>query len=131
MRIRLTILIVTACLWSSGLALAQSAASTAGPTSRDGGLRRSIHLDHGDEARYERYRDLRSGAATHIDLDKDTSKYLFNVNVDNAGYRDQRYSANYDANGKVRLAFGWDSIPLNYSYISSTPGGSVKSGVDA
>jgi len=121
MRIRLTILIVTACLWSSGLALAQSAASTAGPTSGTVDFGGRFTSTTGDEARYERYRDLRSGAATHIDLDKDTSKYLFNVNVDNAGYRDQRYSANYDANGKVRLAFGWDSIPLNYSYISSTP----------
>ena len=121
MRIRLTILIVTFFLWSSGLALAQSTPSAGAGTSGSIDFGGRFTSTTGDEARYERYRDLRNGATTRIDFNKDTSKYLLNVRVDNAGYRDQRYSADYDANGKVRLAFGWDSIPLNYSYISSTP----------
>ena len=79
MRIRLTILIVSFFLGSSGLALAQSLPSAIeGATgSMDfGGRFTSVT---GDEARYERYRDLRDGAATDIDLGKDTSKYLFNL----------------------------------------------------
>jgi Protein of unknown function (DUF3374). len=121
MRITLTILIISFFLGSSSLALAQSTTPGGARTTGSVDFGGRFTSTTGDEARYERYRDLRNGATSHIEVRKDTSKYLFNVRVDNAGYRDQRYGADYDANGKVRLAFGWDSIPLNYSYISSTP----------
>jgi MtrB/PioB family decaheme-associated outer membrane protein len=121
MRIRLTILIVSCVLWSAALARAQSPPAVEGATTGSvdfGGRFTSVD---GDEARYERYRDLRDGVTSNIELGKNTSKYFANVDASNIGYRDQRYRADYDSNGKMRLAFGWDSIPLNYSYISSTP----------
>ncbi len=75
----------------------------------------------GDKARYQRYSDLRNGAATRFTVGKETSQYVFSAAVENVGYRDQRYLANFDHNGRVKMAFMWDSIPLNYSYASSTP----------
>ncbi len=75
----------------------------------------------GDAARYERYSDLRDGASTRFTFSKETDQYVFTAKLENIGYRDQRYQANYDHNGRVTLAFMWDSIPLNYSYSSLTP----------
>jgi MtrB/PioB family decaheme-associated outer membrane protein len=69
----------------------------------------------GDEARFERYRDLRPGAATLFGMDKNTDKYRFGANAYNVGYRDQRYSADYTSS-KVTLSGLYDSIPLNYFY---------------
>ena len=69
----------------------------------------------GDEARFERYRDLRPGAATVFGMDKNTEKYRFGANAYNVGYRDQRYSADY-ISSKITLSAVYDSTPLNYFY---------------
>ncbi len=69
----------------------------------------------GDEARFERYRDLRPGASTLLEWTKNTEQYRFNFGASNIGYRDQRYSADYD-NGKLKVSGVYDSIPLNYLY---------------
>ena len=69
----------------------------------------------GDEARFERYRDLRPGATTFFEMNKDTDKYRFEAKASNMGYRDQRYSAEY-TNGKFTMSGVYDSIPLNYLY---------------
>jgi hypothetical protein len=69
----------------------------------------------GDEARYERYRDLRSGAATRFTMGRSTDQYRFNAAFSNAGYRDQQYSAEY-SNAKLTLSGLYDGIPLNYYY---------------
>lgn len=69
----------------------------------------------GDEARFERYRDLRPGANTFFELNKDTDTYRFGAKATNMGYRDQRYMADY-TNGKFTLSGMYDSIPLNYLY---------------
>ena len=74
----------------------------------------------GDGARYERYGDLRDGAYSKISLGKKTDRYLFDVRATNLGYRDQRYSA-YFTGSKVKFTGLWDSTPLNYTYLSSTP----------
>ena len=69
----------------------------------------------GDEARYERYRDLRNGAATFFAMEKNTDQYRFNANFSNVGYRDQQYAASY-MNAKVTLSGLYTGIPLNYLY---------------
>jgi MtrB/PioB family decaheme-associated outer membrane protein len=69
----------------------------------------------GDEARFERYRDLRPGAATLLDWTKRTDQFRFNFGASNIGYRDQRYAADYDT-GKLQVSGVYDSIPLNYLY---------------
>ncbi len=82
----------------------------------------------GDEARFERYRDLRTGLFTNLSLDKATDTYLLNIKAENIGYNDQAYDGLY-RNGKLKATFSWNSTPLNYSYESMTPySGPVISG---
>lgn len=69
----------------------------------------------GDEARFERYRDLRPGATTFFEIKKDTANYRFDAHASNVGYRDQRYAAEY-TNGTFTMSGLYDSIPLNYLY---------------
>ena len=74
----------------------------------------------GDVARYERYRDDRDGVYTAFGYARQTDTIVASASVSNAGYRDQFYNAEYN-NGRLR-AFGlWNSIPTNYSYLTSTP----------
>jgi hypothetical protein len=74
----------------------------------------------GDEARYERYRDLRNGLYTNIAFGKQTDTYLYDLTAKNIGYHDQNYAFNYQ-NSKMKFSFLWDSIPLNYCYNCLTP----------
>ncbi len=74
----------------------------------------------GDEARFERYRDLRNGAPARLTISRETSSWIFGARAENAGYRDQRYNANY-MSSKVKALSQWDSIPLNYSYLAQVP----------
>jgi hypothetical protein len=69
----------------------------------------------GDEARYERYRDLRPGASTLFTWNKNTERYRFGATASNIGYRDQRYTGDF-YNDKVTFSGIFDSIPLNYLY---------------
>ncbi len=73
-----------------------------------------------DGARYERYRDLRSGAASRFLFGKETEKYFFDASATNVGYRDQRYVLDYDRS-KIDFNFLWDSIPTNFSYLTVSP----------
>ena len=74
----------------------------------------------GDEARFERYRDLRDGLYTNISFGKETGTYLYDLTAKNIGYHDQQYGFNYQ-NSRMRFSFLWDSIPLNYCYNCLTP----------
>jgi MtrB/PioB family decaheme-associated outer membrane protein len=74
----------------------------------------------GDAAEYERYRDLRTGSWSRLTFDKSSDRYLFNAAAQNIGYRDQRFGANYTG-GKGWLYGAFESIPLNYSNLTSTP----------
>jgi hypothetical protein len=122
------ILMVTAALLLASAihATAQTkpAEATSGPTAGpvtgtvDVGFR-ATSAD-GDEARYERYRDLRSGLFTDIVFGKETDSYLYDLTAKNIGYRDQKYTFGYQ-NSKIKFSFVWDSIPLNYCYYCKTP----------
>jgi MtrB/PioB family decaheme-associated outer membrane protein len=74
----------------------------------------------GDAARYERYRDMRDGVATGLDVRRQNESSLFDATASHIGYRDQRYGARF-MNSRVRLNFDWQSIPLNFSYLTRTP----------
>ena len=124
MRNRLTILTAALLLASASLALAQAPqqAAPVAPAPSLGSFDfgyRGTSTD-GDEARYERYRDLRNGVDSRFLFSKETGDYLFDIKAFNIGYRDQRYSAGY-ASKKIQFSFLWDSIPLNYSYMTLTP----------
>lgn len=69
----------------------------------------------GDEARFERYRDLRQGAASFFQVKRHAEKYRFEGTAFNAGYRDQRFAAEY-TDGKLTVGGLFDSLPLNYLY---------------
>ena len=74
----------------------------------------------GNAAAYERYRDLRTGSWSRLTFDKTTDRYLFDAAAQNIGYRDQRFGADY-MGGKGWLTGAFESIPLNYSNLTTTP----------
>jgi len=69
----------------------------------------------GDEARYQRYRDLRSGVLVDgFHLTHAKNDWTFNVTANHVGYRDQKYTGEINKAGKLTIAFSWDQIPLFY-----------------
>jgi len=120
MRIRFSIALAGLVLASASYATAQTTPAAPAPslgTIEVGGL---FGNPDGDEARLERYRDLRNGVFSDITFAKETDKYLFEAKAFHVGYRDQSYRVGYD-NGRVRFSAMWDSIPLNYRYGAITP----------
>jgi len=100
-----------------------------GPNQIDFGLRGTAFGANSDQARFQRYRDLRDGAT--LDLfryTKETKAYKFNLQADHLGYRDQRASASFNDFGNVKATFEFNQTPLFYStttqslYTSSVPG---------
>jgi Putative outer membrane beta-barrel porin, MtrB/PioB len=128
MRNRLTIATAALLLASASLAAAQPAtAPKPGPEPTpttpwtgavDFGFR--INDATGDEARLERYRDLRNGVSSDIVLGKESDQSRMDFTARNIGYRDQRYTGSY-IGGKANVSGMFDSIPLNYSYLTLTP----------
>ena len=107
----------------------------------DFGVRGTMFGTDSDQARFQRYRDVRDGGTfDRLRISKDTDAYRYSLQADNVGYRDQRFSASYMNYGKVKASFEWNQIPLFYSqdtrtlYDTSTPGqltlnDSVQSGI--
>jgi MtrB/PioB family decaheme-associated outer membrane protein len=132
MRNRLSMM-VAALLLVSGGAMAQdkdpagapqpdlAAAKTASPeftgtNQIEFGYRGTIYTANSDEARYQRYQDVRNGATVDkLRWGKTTDRYLFNVEADHLGYRDQRFAGSYNNYGKLKAAFEWNQVPLYFS----------------
>ena len=67
----------------------------------------------GDEARYNRLRDLRQGPfLDRLRLERVTETWLGKAEADNVGYRDQRYAAAFERIGRLKANFEWNQIPL-------------------
>jgi MtrB/PioB family decaheme-associated outer membrane protein len=86
------------------------------------------HVD-GDEARFQRYRDLRPGVyGTNALAGRRTEEWNFEAQAWNAGYRDQRYQLDLQRVGRLSATFLWDQIPMFISrdtrtlYTESAPG---------
>lgn len=76
----------------------------------------------GDQARYQRYRDLRDGAFLDIPVYyRETSTWWTQMSVRSAGYRDQRYLLEAARPGKIRLRFLYDQTPTFISNDTRTP----------
>ena len=76
----------------------------------------------GDDARFQRYRDLRDGAfLENFKYRRETDAWLFTSDFAHVGYRDQRYDGSFNRFGKVKAWFQWDQIPLFYSSVTQTP----------
>ncbi len=67
----------------------------------------------GDEARFQRYRDLRSGVyATGGVAGRRTQDWAIETQAWNIGYRDQRYQLDVQRVGRMTGTFLYDQIPL-------------------
>ena len=76
---------------------------------------RGTSLD-GDGARYERYRDLSDGLfLERFRVSRDTGRWLFDVDGEHVGRRDQRFVGTAVAPGKLKASFTWDQIPMLFS----------------
>jgi MtrB/PioB family decaheme-associated outer membrane protein len=97
----------------------------AGPLSTlrqvDFGFRGTVFSDNSDEARYQRYRDLRDGAfVERFRWGADSEHTFWNVRANHVGYRDQQYIANYNNFGKVKASFEFNQIPVFFSQDTRT-----------
>src|SRR5438093_3389613 len=100
------------------------------PGQIDFGIRGTAYGSNSDEARYQRFRDLRNGP--FIDgfrFGNANDQRLFDVRAEHVGYRDQRYFANYNQYGKVKASFEWNQIPLFFSQDTATLFSSPSPGV--
>jgi MtrB/PioB family decaheme-associated outer membrane protein len=87
----------------------------------DFGIRGTMFGDGSDQARFERYRDLRNGPfLDRLRINKETDTFRYSVQADNVGYRDQRFSAAYENFGTLKINAEWNQIPLFYSQTTST-----------
>jgi MtrB/PioB family decaheme-associated outer membrane protein len=83
----------------------------------------------GDEARAQRYRDLRSGLfANNAIVGRRTQDWTFEGQAWNIGYRDQRYQLDVQRPGRMTATFLYDQIPMWISadsrtlYVETQPG---------
>lgn len=89
-----------------------AAEQSAGPQARsvDFGIR--FNSVEGDEARFQRFRDLRDGPVFNIlHYTRGTETWEVNATAENVGYRDQRYAMDVNRFGRVRFSFEWTQIP--------------------
>jgi MtrB/PioB family decaheme-associated outer membrane protein len=76
----------------------------------------------GDEARFNRYRDNRTGPALQgFRWTSETDARLWRVEADNVGYRDQRFGATVEQFGRFKGWFEYNQIPYEQDYSTRTP----------
>ncbi|PYR52829.1 MAG: hypothetical protein DMF89_01510 [Acidobacteria bacterium] len=96
----------------------------------DFGFRGTAYGDNSDEARYQRYRDLRNGPfAEGFRWAKANDQVYWDVRATHVGYRDQQYVLNYNRFGKVKASFAWNQIPLFFSELTRTAYTTTSAGV--
>jgi len=67
----------------------------------------------GDASRYYRFKDWREGAyLSGLRFENVTENTLWHAEANNVGYRDQRYFAEFQSIGKLKLDGEWNEIPL-------------------
>jgi MtrB/PioB family decaheme-associated outer membrane protein len=113
MRIR-TYVLLSALVLAPSAARAQEAATDT-PKIGSVDLGAQVTTVTGDQARYERYRDLRSGGLLDgFKYFRERNGWAFAATANHVGYRDQKYTVNADRAGRVKMSFAWDQIPLFY-----------------
>jgi MtrB/PioB family decaheme-associated outer membrane protein len=96
----------------------------------DVGVRGTAFGAGSDEARFQRYRDLRNGPTLDLfQYGNENESRAIKVHADHVGYRDQRYSASYDNFGKLKVSLEWNQTPLFYSQDTATIFTSTSPGV--
>jgi len=74
----------------------------------------------GDEARYERYRNLQNGVNANFFFGKETKDWTFDFLAKNIGYEDGRYVLNFNSK-RWKFTALFDQTPTNYAYYTRTP----------
>lgn len=74
----------------------------------------------GDEARYERFRDMRTGPFSSLAVSRTTDRFTFDASARKIGFRDQHFAVDY-SRPKFDFGFTFAGQPLNFSYITRTP----------
>jgi MtrB/PioB family decaheme-associated outer membrane protein len=76
----------------------------------------------GDEARFQRFQDMRSGLLVdNLRVEHGADAWSLNFGADKIGYRDQRYAAEFSRPGLVTVTGLWDQTPQFYSVDTRTP----------
>jgi MtrB/PioB family decaheme-associated outer membrane protein len=90
---------------------------------------RGTNVD-GDASRYYRFKDWRDGGyLSGLRFEKVTENRLWHAEAHNVGYRDQRYFAEFQSIGKLKVDGEWNEIPLFISDDTKTLYTVSKSGV--
>lgn len=80
-----------------------------------------VNGSDGDPALLQEFRDLRDGATLNaLRYARATGTWTFDAEIDNAGYRDQRYLADVNRLGRVRATFEWTQVPWFHSTLTRT-----------
>jgi MtrB/PioB family decaheme-associated outer membrane protein len=116
MRNRATTLLLAMLLVPTGLAYAQDEKAAGDqPAAGSVDFGGQFTTTKGDEGRYERYKDLRTGGLLDAFLyHRATDAWQFNASARHVGYRDQRYLAQFWKYDRAKITFMWDQIPLTY-----------------
>jgi MtrB/PioB family decaheme-associated outer membrane protein len=81
-----------------------------------------INDTSGDEARFMRYTDYRSGPVVQgFRWTSENADRYWRTEADNVGYRDQRYAAEFEQFGKFKGFFEYNQIPYRQDYSTRTP----------
>lgn len=76
----------------------------------------------GDEARFYRYRDYRTGPVVNgFRFTNESTARLWRVEADNVGYRDQRYAGSFEQFGRFKGWFEYNQVPYEQDYTTRTP----------
>ena len=76
----------------------------------------------GDEARFQRYQDMRSGLLVdNLRVEHGTDIWSVQFGADNIGYRDQRFVGTVERPGLITVSGMWDQVPQFYSTDTRTP----------
>lgn len=123
---RTTIKIVAFLLASCGVAFGQSA-----PQPARGWIDLGVRVTdiNGDQARFQRFRDIGDGAfINQLRFDRAGRNWAFEGTADYVGRLDQRFFGRFERGGRLKASFEWNQIPLYISgdtrtlYSSTAPG---------
>jgi MtrB/PioB family decaheme-associated outer membrane protein len=116
MRIRAFVVLTALLLAPAASARAQETPTTPLPTVGSVDFGGQFSTMNGDEARYQRYKDLRSGGLLDaFKYTREKDNWLFNVTANHVGYRDQKFVTEFRNYRRARVSFTWDQVPLFYS----------------
>ena len=70
----------------------------------------------GNKAKFNEYRDLRTGFHGHIGLHYDAEKTYLDFRAEDIGHRDQKYELEGGRWGSFKYHLGYDEIPHNFTF---------------